>query len=215
MRIVIDRLDGSYTFSSAVYDFVAVAYVIAKAPECTDEAISLHCLGLQDNHFIMLTDILSDKDGKLQVRGLDLRFSKLTDRSMADLFNRAAAAFQSLCYVALDDLDSTNNMIDVECINPILATLAQSLNEVQFSFQDNELEVPSLKVFRDTLCNHQLSNLTELYLKGSLSSDALANAEFIRALGHFHGLKVLIVYPATTCVHLVEELLERSYHNFL
>ena len=200
VRVVIDKLEGSYTLPRAVHDFVAVAYVIAKTPECTDEAISLYGYGLQDYHFIMLTDILSDKDGKLQVENLELGSNNLTDRGMAGLFSRAAAAFRSLCYLALDNLDLSNiNMIDDECINPILATLDQSLNEVAFSFKNNELDVPSLKVFRDALCHHQLSNLTELCLNGSLSSDPLANAEFIQALGHYRGLKVLDLPSNNLC----------------
>ena len=193
VHIVIDKLDGSYDLPSAIHDFVAVAYVITKIkiPECTDTAISLRGYGLQDYHFMMLTDKLSDKDGKLQVRSLDLSFNKLPDRGVAGLFNGAAAAFQSLRYLALDNLGSSSNMIDDECINPILATLAQSLNEVRFSFVDNAFDVTSLMVFRDALCRHQLSNLTELRLAGSLSSDPLADAEFILALGHCRGLKVL------------------------
>ena len=199
VHIVIDKLDGSYDLPSAVHDFVAVAYVIAKTPECTDEVISLHGYGLQDYHFIMLTDILSDKDGKLQVRSLDLSFNKLPDRGIAGLFNRAAAAFQSLSYLALDNLGSSNNIIDDECINSILATLTQSFNKVRFSFMDNALDVPSVMVFRDALCHHQLSNLTELHLAGSLSNDPLANAEFIQALGHCRGLKVLDLSSNDLC----------------
>ena len=194
VHVVIDKLNGScYTLPHVIHDFVAVAYVIAKIPECTDEAISLRGFGLRDYHFTVLTDILTNKDWKLQVRRFEFNFNELTVRGIAGLFNRAAAAFQSLSSLALDDSYSSNDIItiDDECINPILATLAQSLNEVVFSFENNPLDVPSLKVFRDALCHHQLSNLTELYLKDSLSSDPLANAEFIQALGHCRGLKVL------------------------
>ena len=53
--------------------------------------------------------------------------------------------------------------------------------------------------FRDALCHHQLCNLTKLHLEGSLSSDALANAEFIQALGHCRGLKVLNLSRNNLC----------------
>ena len=193
VRIVIDKLNGSYYLPYSTHDFVAVAYVIAKTPEYTDEAISLCGYGLRNYHLTVLTDILSKKDGKLQVpvRRLDLSFNELTDRDMAGLFNRAASAFQSLSYLALDDLN-LSNMIDDECIIQILAALAQSFNEVVFSFKNKNLDVPSLKVFRNALCHHQLNNLTELHLAGSLSSELRANEEFIQELGHCcGGLKVL------------------------
>ena len=199
VHVVVDKLNGSYTLPSAVHDFVAVAYVIAKTPECTDEAISLYGYGFQDYHFMKLTDILSDKDGKLKVRNLGLSFNKLPDRGIAGLFNGAAAAFQSLCYLGLDNLGLSSNMIDDECINPILATLARILNEVRFSFVDNALDVPSLKVFRKALCHHQLSNLTELRLAGSLSSKPRANAKLIQSLGHCRSLKVLDLSSNDLC----------------
>ena len=203
VRVVMDKLNYDYLLPNDKHDFVAVAYVIAKTPECTDEAIILRGYTLQYHHFTMLTDILSDKDGKLQVRSLDLRFNELTDtvRGMAGLFNRAAAAFQSLRYLALDNLYSHYDiiMIDDKCIDAILAILAQSLNEVVFSFQGNKLVVQSLNVFRDALCHHQLSNLTELRLEGSLSSEPQANAEFIQALGHCSGLKVLGLSSNNLC----------------
>ena len=189
--IVIDKLNGSYTLPYAIHDFVAVAYVIAKTPECTDEAISLYGYDLQDYHFTMLTDILSNKDGKLQVMSLKLNIcNKLTARGVTGLFSRAAAAFQSLKYLCL----YKSPLIGAEYINSILATLAQPFNkcrEIEFSFEENALDVPSLKVFTDALCHYELCNLTELHLMGSLSSDSLANAEFIQALGHCRGLKVL------------------------
>ena len=148
VRVVIDKLNGSYDLPRAIHDFVAVAYVIAKTPECTDKAISLTGWHLHDYHFIMLTDIISD--GKLQVRSLNLGFNKLTDRGVgvSGLFNKAAAAFQSLEYLSLTEF----NTMGGECINSILATLAQPFNKcrkIRFLFKQNALDIPSLKVFTD------------------------------------------------------------------
>jgi hypothetical protein len=99
MTLVIDQLNGSYFLPDTIHDFVAVMYVIAKTPECTDRAISLHDSRLQDYH---LTDILSNKDGKLQVRSLRLdRCNKLTTRNVIGLFSRASPAFYSLEYGAV------------------------------------------------------------------------------------------------------------------
>ena len=44
-----------------------------------------------------------------------------------------------------------------------------------------------------------MCNLTELHLRDSLSSDALTNAEFIQALGHCRGLKVLDLSDNNLC----------------
>ena len=190
VHIVVNKLHGSYPNPRTIHDFVVVVYVIANTPECTNMGINLISCGLHDNHITVLTDILSNKDGKLQVKRLDLGGNELTNRGVTDLFIRASAAFQSLECLSLNG----SRMIGGECINSILATLAPPFNKslgVELSFDGNPTEVPSLMVFRDALCHHQPSNLTELRLSGSLSSNALANAEFILALGHCRGLKVL------------------------
>ena len=191
VHIVVNKLyDGFYPHPYTIHDIAVLVYVIANTPECTNMDINLSHSGFHDSHITVLTDILSNKNGKLQVKRLTLRHNKLTDKGVTDLFIRASAAFQSLECLDLDG----SSMIGGECINSILATLAPPYNkclDVQLSFNDNPLDVPSLMVFRDALCHHQLSNLTEVRLGGSLSSDAETNAEFIQALGHCRGLKVL------------------------
>ena len=88
-----------FHFPKAIHDFVAMAYVISKTPECTDKAIKFYGSNLQDYHLTMLTDTLSD--GKFQVKTLALKSS---DRGVIVLLNRAAAAFQSLEFLALNRL---------------------------------------------------------------------------------------------------------------
>ena len=187
VHIVANIIGGDYPRPRTLHDFAAVVYMIANTPQYTDKGINFSNCGLHDIHITALTDALSNKDGKLQVRRLDLRGNKLTDRGVTELFDRASAAFQSL-----DCLDLGENRIEGECINSVLATLANPFCvEVELSLKDNPLEIMSLTMFRDALCCIQLTSLTELHLKGSLSSDADTNAEFIIALGHCHNLKVL------------------------
>ena len=190
VHIVANRLYGCYPCPNTIHGFAVVVYVIANTPECTDASISLCGCNLHDSHIMTLTDALASKDGKLQVKELDLRKSELTDRGITDLFHRASAAFQSLECLDLGG-SRVSYRIGGKCIDLILAILAKSLNKVKFSFGDNPLEVPSLTLFRDALCHHQLSSLTELSLTGSLSSNVDKNAEFVLALSHCRGLRNL------------------------
>jgi Ran GTPase-activating protein (RanGAP) involved in mRNA processing and transport len=169
VRSVIDKLDEDYFLPGAIHDFIAVAYVIAKTPECTDKAISLSGYNLQDYHLTMLTDLLANEDGKLQVKSLSMQYT--SNDGVTGLLNRATAAFKTL-----------------------LATLAQPFNmccEVELSFNHNALDVPFLMMLRDALCHRQVCNLIKLDLNRSLSSDALTNSKFIQTLGHCCGLKIL------------------------
>ena len=172
---------------STVHEVIAMVYVITFTTELGRSiVINFHLCGLHDNHIMALTDALASKDGKLQVKGLNLYGNKLTDKGVTDLFHRASTALQSFEY-----LDLGWNRIGGEGISSALATLAKSSFEVKFYFYDNPLEASSLMVFRDALCHHQPSNLTELHLEGSLSSNADTNADFILALDHCHHLSVL------------------------
>ena len=190
VHIVANRLHGHYPRPNTIHDFTVVVYVIANTPECTNVLIDLYRCNLFDSNVTTLTDALASKDGKLQVKRLDLRNNELTDRGITDLFHRASAAFQSLEYLDLGRFQISYR-IRGECIDLIVATLAKSFKKVRFSFSNNPLEVRSLTLFRDALCRHQLSSLTELNLTGSLSSNIDKNAEFILALRHYYCLKIL------------------------
>ena len=187
VHAVANILRGDYPHPFAPYDFAAVVYVIANTPEHTETEINFSSCGLRDSHITAFTDALANKNGKLQVKSLDLSDNNLTDRGVTELFNRASAAFQ-----VLESVDLGENRVGGEGISSVLATLANPFcAEVELSLRDNPLEIPSLTIFRDALCCIQLTSLKELHLEGSLSSDADTNAEFIIALGHCHNLKVL------------------------
>ena len=173
---------------SNAHESMAIAYVISITADlkCNGIAIDFHLCGLHDSNIMALTDALAGKDGKLQVKSLNLFGNKLTDGGVTDLFHRASAAFQSL-----ECLNLGGNRIRGDGVNSALTTLAKSRLKVEFYFYDNRLEVSSLIVFRDGLCHHQLSNLMVLCLEGSLSSDADTNAELILALGNCSDLRVL------------------------
>ena len=165
VHIVANRLHGRYPRPNTIHDFAVVVYVIANTPECTNVSIHLSGCNLHDSHITTLTDALASKEGKLQVKWLDLRYNELTDRGLIDLFHRASAAFQSL-----EHLD---------------------LGGFWVSYRISGKCNPSLTLFRDALCRHQLNSLTELNLTGSLSNNADKNAEFVLALSHCSGLRNL------------------------
>jgi Ran GTPase-activating protein (RanGAP) involved in mRNA processing and transport len=154
VRIVVDKLNyGTHHLHDAKYDFVAVMYVVAKTPEFTDKAISLYGYGLHDYHLIMLTDLLSNNDGKLQVKSLELKgCNKLTDRGMTDLFSRAQAAFQSL-----EDL-SLNDMVGGEYIYSILAT-GHCRNLKDLDLSTNNLCAPGGRALGEILPQLSLETL--------------------------------------------------------
>ena len=176
---------GDYQYSATLQDLAAILYVISNTSECVDMKIGLGHCNLHDSHVTALANVLAIKDGKLQVKWLDLSGNKLTDRGVTEFFYRGSAAFQTLEY-----LDLGGNRIGSKGIDSVLTTLCKCL-EVQFLLNYNPLEVPSVMVFRDVLCSHQVHSLSELHLEGSLSTSADTNAEFILALGHCHNLRFL------------------------
>ena len=192
-RIIADYVNRYDLCPRTMHEALSIVYVIANTPdlECSDMRVDFAGCDLCDSHIIELANVLANKDGKLQVKRLNLNSNKLTDRGVTELFHRAAAAFQSLGLLSFGW-----NGVRGDCVNSLLATLAKPFNKcdmVNFYFSENPLEVSSLMVFRDAInrYHYQLSNLTLLSLIGSLSNDAQANAEFILALGRCCKLSIL------------------------
>ena len=179
------------------FDYTAAIYVIANLQDCRDIDIDLPSCGLGDKQIAALATALAGEHRKLRVKSIDLSGNKLTDQSVADLFDRASPAFnQSLCALILE-----NNMIGPKAINSITTVLARSLPCDRSAHMDpsilnisyNPLEVEGLKAFGDAIYADKLVDLVELTLAGSLTSDANTNAELVLALGsgHCHSLELL------------------------
>ena len=185
--------------ADTAFDFAATVRVIANLQDCRGIFIYFHDCYLGDKQIASLAAALAGEHRKLQVSKLDLSGNKLTDQSVADLFDRASHAFsQSLFAVILRE-----SIIGVKAINSITNVLAKSLSNVipgcmlfggsMLQISDNPLKVEGVKALRDAMCADKLSNLVKLSLAGSLTSDANTNAELILALGsgHCHSLKEL------------------------
>ena len=174
-------------FARTTHDFAAVVYVISKLQRCSDIKIEFINFDLRDDHIAALADVLVGEHRCLEVVTMILRGNKLTDQGVADLFDGASPAFsQSLQQVYIE-----NNRVGPKAITSIANILAQSLCDDYFdspllNVSDNPLEVDGVKALRDAICADKLATLAELYLAGSLTSDANTNAELILALGSGH-----------------------------
>ena len=204
IRLLIDsnnpyKIGSTFGYPRTAHDCAAVLYVIANMQECSGMRIHFSNSGVREKQIKTLTDILASKHGKLQVKELDLRGNKLTDKCVSDLFHRASAALQSLTY-----LDLINNRIGSTSIKYI--TLAKSSSSgCQLSVLDlshNPLGVSCLQTLENAVRNDLLSKLKSLALAGSLTSDADTNAAW---------LTTFVEALSTHCPHL--ELLVLSENN--
>ena len=150
------------TFGSphTAHDCAAVLYVVDNMQECSDLCITFRNSGISENQIRTLTDVLASNHGKLQVKKLDLRDNKLTDKSVSDLFYRASAAFQSLSQLYLRGANTNATFLEAlsaHCPNlttidlsqndlgvPGATALAQVISRAQDQSQcDDELELQS------------------------------------------------------------------------
>ena len=188
---------GVYLFARTAFDFAAFVHIITNLRDCSGIHIDLSSCGLGDKQIAVLADALAGNEHKrLQVSQIDLSGNKLTDQSVADLFDRASPAFsQSLRNIRL----GVNNMIGPKGINSIATVLAKSLSVATESVDEQDFEectelvladsplwLDGLRALSDALCANKLANLEGLYLAGSLTDDADTNAELIFALGSGH-----------------------------
>ena len=183
------------------HDCTAVLYVIDNMQECSRLKINFSNSGISENQIRTLTDVLANKHGKLQVEKLDVSGNKLTDKSVSDLFHRASASFQSLTYLYL-----RGNSIGAESIKSITTALAKSSSSgCRLSYlylSNNPLGVSGLQALESAVLDDQLSKIEQLYLKGSLTSDADTNAAW---------LTTFVEALSAHCPHL--ELLDLSRNN--
>ena len=182
------------------FDSVAIIYFITNLQIChRDIGIRLCDCGLRDKHITALADALAGEHRNLRVVEIDLSGNRLTDESLAVLFEKASPAFsQSLLSVNL-----RNNLIGPNAVNFLTSVLAKSVNfsiikpSLYYLFYDNNdcskldisdnpLGVDGYKALRNALCANKLAYLEYLSLAGSLTSDAYTNAELILAFGSGH-----------------------------
>ena len=177
-------------FARTAHNFTAVVYIISRIALFSNLEIEFKNFDLRDEQIAALADALVGND----VMSVILQDNHLTDQRVADLFERASPAFyQSLRRVCIH-----NNGVGPKAIKSITTLLGESLlsydasaprgllDTPELDISDNPLEKEGLYILRDALCADKLANLVDLYLAGSLTGDADANAELILALGSGH-----------------------------
>ena len=185
------------------FDFSAAAHVLGKLQDCSYIIIDLSNCGLDNKQVTALAEALAGEHRKLKVPYINLGGNKLSDQSVADLFDRALPAF---CQ-SLQRIELRNNMIRPKAIKSITIVLAESLvvatelddyerrygGYTMLSLDDNPLGTDGVRALRDALCANKLVNLMILSLAGSLTDNQDTNAELILALGsgHYHSLRNL------------------------
>ena len=112
---------------STFFDCVAWLYVLYNAGKCDDLEIGVYDCTINNKLLKELTDILSNANGKPQVRKLSFIQAELSDKGVADLFKRASAAFTTLHYLSL----SENNFTDI--MSSFIHTSCTSLTELNLS----------------------------------------------------------------------------------
>ena len=155
------------------HDCVAVTYIIANIQERTNIEIDFHDCHLGDKRMCEFNNVLSDKAEIVQVKILNLNNNNLTDKSVANLFNRASASFQILERLFLRD-----NKIGETSVLDITTTLSKSsscsVNLLDLS--NNPLSTTGIQGLRKAIKSNCLRNMEILFLRGTLpTNDARAN----------------------------------------
>ena len=207
---------GRFRFASTPRDCVAVFHVLRHTSHCFDMSIILSRCELTDKLFKELTDILTSAGSELQVRELNLFGNKITDNSVADLFNRASASFSNLKLLklgrnkitdksiadlfnkvssSLEFLDLTNNGITN------IPQLFSFNNLTYLSLSNNPLGVSGIQSLETAVQAGMLVNLRRLYLSNTLTDYADINGALLATLSPS---------IASHCPHLKELDLSRN-----
>ena len=153
----------------------------------------------------MLADALAGEHRNLRVNEINLGGNQLTDEGFANLFEIASPAFSQ----SLNCVNISNKVVGPKAISSLTSVLAKSLSNsltsvsakslsgfvvpvlTMLEISDSPLGADGLRALRDTLCAGKIAHVENLFLAGSLTSNAETNAEFILSLGHFDSLGVL------------------------
>ena len=178
------KLDHAQSHPSNPLDCAAVLYVIDNMQECSGLSINFNYSGVREKQIRILANVLARKDGKLQIECLRLCGNKLTDKTVSYLFNIASAAFQSLTVLHLSGC-----RIGAESIKSLTTALAKSSSTActctlsDLDLSANPIEVSGLQALSNAVHEGVLSRLEQLYLSGSLTSDADTNASWLTTFG--------------------------------
>ena len=190
------RNEFDFCYPHTAHDCTAVLYIINKMQECPSVEISFGDCHISENQIRALTDSLASKDGKVQIKELDLSGNKLTYKSLDNLLHRASSAFQSL-----KTLDLRSYKLEPENIVTMLAK-PSCHGLLYLNLSDNNLGIPGLQALENAVSAGQLANLEVLNLSGCLTDDADTNAT---------ALETFLMSVSDLCPHL--DKLDLSNNN--
>ncbi len=136
--------------------------------------ISISYCAIDDKLLKELTDILSNANGKLNVKELSIQQTNLSDKGVADLFKRASTAF-----TALDDLSLSKNSF-TNIMSSFMQTSCTSLTILHLSH--NPLGVSGIQSLERAVQSRALINLKTLGLSNTLTDDADVNGALLTTL---------------------------------
>ena len=152
---------NKFGFPCSAHDCAAVIHVISLMEKCSDMIINFGNSGIQKIQIVQLTEILSNKQGKLQVKELYLSDNNLTDENVSELFQNASIAFDSIQVLNLG-----GNNIKGESFKTISFEGLLVLN-----LSHNPLNLTGLQELQKVALPH----LQSLTLKECLINDAVNN----------------------------------------
>ena len=144
------QFDGELGHPNNPHDCAAVLYVINNMKKCSGLKINFNFNCVRDKQIRILADVLSRKNGELQVKRLWLSDNKLTDETVSYLFKHASDAFQYLTSIRL-----SNNKIGAESMKSLRTALAKSSSNgctlSEFALSSSNLGDEGLCVFVDNV----------------------------------------------------------------
>ena len=145
------------------HDCDALLYIIDNMEKCDGMKIDFSYSGVRDLQIRRLTDILTRKQGMLEVKWLNLSGNRLTDTYMSEHFHRASPEPKS------DAL-----------------TLAKSVpsrcGSSELGMSNYSPGVHGLQILVNAIRGNLFSRLEGLYLNGCLTSDADTNGKLLTPL---------------------------------
>ena len=175
--VIVKELDISGVENA--HDSSVAIYIISKIKVCNAVDIDFDNCGLQDNQLKTLTNVLAEKQTKLQVKSLSLSQNRLTDKSVSDIFERAIAAFQLLKSLYLD-----NNMIGTDSIKSLAQALTKLPSNVlsDLYLSHNPLGVSGMVALEKAISCGSFVKLKTLSLEKCFTEDTKFNMTIVTTL---------------------------------
>ncbi len=165
------------------HDCEAILYAIQQMRNVESDAkleLNFKDCNFKEQHLRVLVKILTKKDNKMKVKNLDLSSKYyLPNRKVADLFNKALTAFQSL-----EKLSLRNNQLGKNTGPEGAVYTMKSLDSlkclIQLDLSFNRLTIRALEALRVNVEHGSLAHLEILLLQEAFTIDPKENIGFLK-----------------------------------